>query len=64
MEIKQKLKIKGKNVPIFIEGEEPGVVAYHTFDVSDEYDIEDAIIVDNLRRKLIDDHIEVIIEEI
>ena len=35
MKIKQKIKIKGKNVPVYIEGEKPGVIATQIIEIED-----------------------------
>lgn len=37
MKIKQKIKIKGKNTPVFIEGEDNGVIATQILEVPDDY---------------------------
>jgi len=64
MKIKQKLKIKGGNTPVFIEGEENGVIATQIIEIPDEYTPMDISGMLDSERKLINETIEVISEEI
>lgn len=63
MDIKQKLKIKGKNVPVFIDGEEPGVIATQIVTIPDDYSPMDISVLLEARQKLINDNVEVISED-
>lgn len=63
MKIKQKLKIKGKNTPVFIEGEENGVIATQVVELPDDYSPIDIGGLLDAEQHLIDKNIEVISEE-
>ena len=64
MKIKQKLKIKGCNTPVFIDGEDNGVIATQIIEIPDNYTTMDISGMLDSERKLINETIEVISEEI
>lgn len=64
MKIKQKLKIKGVNTPVFIKGEENGVIATQIIEIPDDFTPMDISGMLDSQRKLINETVEVISEEI
>lgn len=62
MDVKQKVVVKGKNVPIFIEGEAPGVIAYQIVKVPDNPEPIDLIGLHDKGDQLLKDCVQVVVD--